>query len=100
MLFSCSSFLSASISFVFELGFYGIDEDQRRKLDALANTRNPRNKKPGEKYKRIETFGWKLFGEDDENNKALIKKEIQRVLQEEPKWIEEAKKEMTSNLAE
>ena len=74
------------------MGFYGVDESTRKKLDALADTRNPRNKKKGEKYKRIETFAWKTFKDDDEQNKELIKEEIAKVLKEEPKWIEEAKK--------
>lgn len=76
------------IALVFELGFFGVDEETKTKMDALIEELGPQNKKESKKYKRVKTYGWIELGNlDEEERKNEIKKMVKAVQEEEMKWI-------------
>jgi len=78
------------IAFVFEIGFWGIDEETRKKMDGFINTRNPRKKKETDRYKRVETTKWvDLTDLDDSERRNEIRKLVEEILKKEGNWISE-----------
>lgn len=78
------------VSFVFEIGYWGVDETTRQKMNGFVKTRHPRNKKATDRYKRVETFKWvDLEDLDDEEKKKTIREIVEDVLKKETIWIME-----------
>ncbi len=87
------------ISLVFEIGYLGVEDTTKAKLDGLFKTRHPKNKKKTDKYKRLETTKWVELDEYDEDKKKDIIKQLinEEVLKKEPSWIEECKDYLNKN---
>ena len=78
------------ISFVFEIGYWGVDDSTKKKMDGLFKTRHPKKKKETDRRKRIETFRWVELDEfDDDERKKRIEEIINDVLKRESTWIKD-----------